>query len=332
MMCNGFALRNRFDGLPLHKICYYHSHDSAEVAIRSLSSELETQSSSISRASRGIQDCLGMTPLHILACSTKHHLAMYQMLLSKYPEHLIYTDAWGDTPLLYTLWGRAPREIVELLITTMKEKFTDTGEGIDWTKMIETLCRGLAPIASIDYLIEMNAKHFPEQNSHDIDWNSTVKILCTKGKAQEKRIQEFVQHYRVFLVDVEQVSLELAREEKFGFKPFWLRIGISDRLLSIKKENAAWQQKIETMINSCPTGGSERNVKRRYELMQNILRKLDYYETVAQMWVLELALWKFKLQEMTNNEDPKNKSYRSRCQFTSGADVIIPNVMEYLLI
>ncbi len=43
-----------------------------------------------------LQDIVGMTPLHILACSTKHHLEMYQLLVEKYPENLVTKDQWED--------------------------------------------------------------------------------------------------------------------------------------------------------------------------------------------------------------------------------------------
>jgi hypothetical protein len=328
MLCNGFSLRNRFDGLPLHRICYYHSHDPAEVAIRNLSSELGTQSSSISRASRGNIDCVGMTPLHILACSTKHHLDMYQMLISRYPEHLIIEDVWHDIPLLYLLWGQAPPHIVEFVANSMIEYQHEYI--IDWGKMIETLCTGLAPFASIDYLLEMNQLYFPNQPLQDVDWNGMVRILCTKAKASEEHINEFIMHYGDFLSKLEQIPLQLSKEEKLGFKSWWLRIGISSRLSLLGKQSVAWQREIESLINSCPTGASERTVKRRFHLMTIILRKLDVYETVAQMWVLELALWKSKL-EYCSGIEVQSKSSRALCHYTSGADVIIPNVVEYLI-
>ena len=31
------------------------------------------------------QDCLGMTPLHIVACSTVQNLELYQVMVEKYP-------------------------------------------------------------------------------------------------------------------------------------------------------------------------------------------------------------------------------------------------------
>jgi hypothetical protein len=39
------------------------------------------------------QDCLGMTPLHILACSTVQCLELYQLMVENYPENLIVEDA-----------------------------------------------------------------------------------------------------------------------------------------------------------------------------------------------------------------------------------------------
>ena len=325
MLCNGFALRNRFDGLPLHKICYYHSHDQAEVAIRDLSSELGAQSSSFSRASRGNIDCIGMTPLHILACSTKHHLDMYKMLISKYPGHLITEDVWGDIPLLYAIWGRAPQEVVTLLCTSIREYHEDYI--IDWERMIETMCIGMAPLTSIDYLRAVNEKHFPDQSLQKLDWKNMVRLLCTKAKAPEEYVGLFISHYSSLLNELEQVPLQLAKEEKFGFKSWWLRIGISKRLSLLGKQNMPWQQELEALIVSCPIGGSLRTVKRRHELIVNILSKLALYETIAQMWVLELALWKYKLEESSTRGESQRKNYR----YLSGAELIIPNVMEFLI-
>ena len=53
------------------------------------------------------QDCLGMTPLHILACSTVDDLSLYQLLIEKYPEGLITEDRFGALPLLYIYCGDA---------------------------------------------------------------------------------------------------------------------------------------------------------------------------------------------------------------------------------
>jgi hypothetical protein len=41
------------------------------------------------------QDCLGMTPLHILTCSSVHSLELYHLIIEKYPSNLITEDRWG---------------------------------------------------------------------------------------------------------------------------------------------------------------------------------------------------------------------------------------------
>lgn len=322
-LCNGYALRTRFDGLPVHRVCYYHSHDSAEVAIRNLSRELG-QSDMLQRG----KDCIGMTPLHILACSTKHHLDMFRLLITSNPEQLVTEDAWGEIPLSYAIWGRAPREVVELLAAGMKE--FHALYLVDWEKMLGTFCRGLAPIPCVKYMIEVVDSIFPNQTLQGVDWNQMVRLLCTNAKASEEHVQRFISVYSDALPknksDLESLSLDLAREEKFGFKPFWLRIGIYKRLSSLDKKE--WREEIESLIETCPTGSSRRNtVGKRLELMKDILHRLTLYEIVAQMWVLELALWKAKI----GGSEKANKSYRSRCQIMCGADVIVPNVMGYLI-
>ena len=92
------ALKLRFDNLPIHKMIYYHSYNN-------LTSEQLNNAASQTMTLRGNptgnqQDCLGMTPLHILACSTVHHLELYQVLIEKYPEILITEDRWGTEPLI----------------------------------------------------------------------------------------------------------------------------------------------------------------------------------------------------------------------------------------
>jgi hypothetical protein len=100
-----YQLQHRFDGLQLPKICYYHSyHDTTKVLLdmkrtmfpRSTKSRCGKLSDIGKR-----QDFMGMTPLHILACSTKHNLEMYQLLVGAYPEILIIKDnIWGELPLI----------------------------------------------------------------------------------------------------------------------------------------------------------------------------------------------------------------------------------------
>jgi ankyrin repeat protein len=65
------------------------------------------------------QDCLGMTPLHILACSSAQCLELYKLMVEKYPYNLIVEDSWGAIPLLYALWGDASSEVVQFWSTAL---------------------------------------------------------------------------------------------------------------------------------------------------------------------------------------------------------------------
>jgi hypothetical protein len=70
------ALQHRFDGLPIHCIVYYQSYHQGVLqyliaAINLRSCQRWTLRSKLNPTGSQ-QDCLGMTPLHILACSSVH--------------------------------------------------------------------------------------------------------------------------------------------------------------------------------------------------------------------------------------------------------------------
>ena len=96
---------------------------------RSLRSKLDPSGSQ--------QDCLGMTPLHILACSTVLSIDLYKVLVTNYPENLVVEDRWGAVPLLYAVWGDAPDEIVQFLVESYQNI---PSYEPNWNKMVEWLC------------------------------------------------------------------------------------------------------------------------------------------------------------------------------------------------
>jgi hypothetical protein len=119
-----------------------------------------------------LQDCLGMTPLHILACSTVHHLEIYRFMIDQYPETLIMEDAWGMSPLMYTIWGSAPSEIIQLLVDSYQLHYPN--HAFNWSTMIMTLGRVNAPPAVIKNLLDVHHCLCPEQV---IDWRNILTEL-----------------------------------------------------------------------------------------------------------------------------------------------------------
>ena len=71
-------LQHRFDVLPIHNLIYYQSYNQGVLqeltaAINLRSGQRRTLRSKLDSTGNQ-QDCLGMTPLHILACSSVHNL------------------------------------------------------------------------------------------------------------------------------------------------------------------------------------------------------------------------------------------------------------------
>ena len=111
--CSLAMLKARFDELPIHMLCYYHRHQSVgTITLGQLSAKVNKyeQTKLIS------QDCLGMTPLHILASSGKHEIELYELLVEKCSNALIVQDKWGETPLKYALLNEAPLNVVNYLL------------------------------------------------------------------------------------------------------------------------------------------------------------------------------------------------------------------------
>ena len=145
------ALKSRFDGLPIHDgLCYYHQHHPTEVVLAQLN-RLFDKSPNPKRLKLGTsnetidydQDCLGTTPLHILACSTRHNLDLYQLIVDHCSESLITEDKdkWDCIPILYAIlvWGNASQAFLQFLIDSQKASFPDSI--LNWDKMLAVLCR-----------------------------------------------------------------------------------------------------------------------------------------------------------------------------------------------
>jgi hypothetical protein len=153
-------LMHRFDGLPIHKLVYYQSYNQG--VLQHLIAAIKLRSGQTGSQ----QDCLGMTPLHILACSSVHNLEVYRMMIENYPTNLITEDRWGALPLLYAFWGAAPTEIIQFLLETYLSLYPS--HEFNWTMMVETMGRCDTPKERIENLLHVKQMHFPNQ---PIDWD-----------------------------------------------------------------------------------------------------------------------------------------------------------------
>ena len=296
------ALKQRFDNLPIHKICYYQSYHDNETTMQHLKREINPWTSNPTgqhNTTGKEQDCLGMTPLHILACLTKPTIEMYRLLIEKYPETLIMKDKWGDIPLIYAFRCNAPTEVIDLLVQNYKSLHPDYE--FDWKGMIETLAKRNVPLKNIQNLVNTQQNNFPDQ---DCDMQQVVLELA-RYKAP----------YTIHL----SIPIETLR--------YLLRASIAKRLESLNVTRFC--EDVESSINSLPVEG-----KRRDDDVQSVYDRLAAYESIKEgTSVLEMALWRAKIDEGQNKKArvEGDVSYRDQCRVNCGADIVIKNVLPYLL-
>eukprot|EP00980_Cylindrotheca_fusiformis_P015373 scaffold4314_cov116-Cylindrotheca_fusiformis.AAC.3 len=99
-------LKNRFDGSPLNKLCYYQSYYSSEDAMLQLRQLMEDDPlAAVSQV-----DEFGMTPLHILSLAQTPNMDMLLAVMKAgHRDHIIQgRDSFGSTPMDYLCLNRTP--------------------------------------------------------------------------------------------------------------------------------------------------------------------------------------------------------------------------------
>ena len=282
---------------------YYHSYHDAEKNINDLKRAIhpwstKTRSGKVNDTGKR-RDIVGMTPLHILACSTKHCSELFQLLVEKYPENLITTDDWGFTPLFYAFLCNAPSEVIGIFVESYKIKYPD--HELKWGCMIHILLRFGAPLGRLKILMNSQERFFPGEKMKNID----ATIL-----------------YMARLMDEEELEV---LDESFRFL---LRTSVAKRLESLNV--LQWRYTLENYIDRFDLiiGTLEEKVQDVYI----ILRLVEHQKVVASL--LELALWKAALADHVQKKPRLDSdiSHRMYCRMNCGAEIVIRNVLSFLWI
>ena len=305
------ALTHRFDTLPIHKMIYYQPYnnltpDRLKEATNMRAGQRRSLRRKLNPTGRE-QDCLGMTPLHILACSTAQNIELYQVLIDKYPETLVSEDRWGAAPLLYAIWGNAPNEIIHFLAERLSSLYPNYQ--LNFTSMVKTLGNASAPSEVIQNLLDLQQESFPEQS---IDWTQVVERLAEEELA--------------------------VADETFRFL---VKCSITKRIdaIGLKQLRDSVTHDIKTVR---PTDGIYGNFDKA-AYMTTIRSKLteyeaEYYQLKEATTILELALWKKRVDEHSQSESRCIKRMKideadlwGQCRISCGVDVVIAHVLPYLL-
>ena len=308
-----WELQHRFDGLPIHKLVYYQSYYQGVLQI--LLAALNMRSGQRRTLRRKLdptgnqQDCLGMTPLHILTCSSVHDLEIYRVIIENYPTNLITKDRWGALPLLYAFWGAAPAEIIEFLLERYQSLYP-TYE-FNWTMMVETMGRTDTPKENIEILLNVRQLHFPEQ---PINWEHLLNGFAQFSNFNQSRL--FPERMR-----------------------FLFMCGMSERVEALPFK--VWCDHITNMIQTADYKWSRDNSNILHRIRDKLAHFEDEFPKLKETTtILELALWKMKIneksyQDMATQSQKRSKtnksSIRQQCRVTCGADVVIQHVLPFLL-
>jgi len=302
------ALKIRFAGLPIHGKMYYKSYYNPPMTAEEIQNTIIIDENGELDPTGFEQDCLGMTPLHILACSTVHSLELYQLMVGMYPGNLKVEDAWGATPLLYAIWGDAPSEIVYFLVNSYQSLYPD--HEFDWNDMLLTIGKANAPEGVIRNLLNTQPTLSPGYN---IDWDQVLGVL-----AEETELNELHANPKTFC--------------------FLTRCSIAMRV------NAIGVKHFRDAMDDYWMGGN--NNFNRQEWRAETITKLQYYESEYRKLkestsLLELALWKIEIDndndqgETMGGGNKKMKidqpEFRKLCRISCGADHVVENVWPYLV-
>ena len=309
------ALECRFDGLPIHEKCYYQSYHLTEDVLADLeriidprarqTRSMQSKLNAIGK-SRKSQDCLGMTPLHILACSTKHDLRLYQLLIENYPETLITKDKWAEIPLMYACWSRAPQEVLQLLIESHTTLFPD--HVVDLISM-------LVKWANED----VKRPNDPSNRNRQVPFATFQCLLEFVTSSISERLE----------------SLDVKRwREK-------LEIGLKDDDSSDSSDSDTPGGVTFPRVKVSSSKLDLIDMAQRINMLHS--RLVSYEQLKEATSLLELALWKAKMDEFMPNaasreglESSQKKArvdvsiHRDQCRIGSGAEVVLPNVAPFL--
>jgi len=276
--CSYEMLQSRFDELPLHKICYDRSHQLMKSINWGTSADFVKA------------DSLGMTPLHMLACSGIHDLSLYSRIYEISPNAFAAKDKWGDLPLAYIIWSEAPMEVLHFFLE-MHRRNTGT-KNIDFSVMFKRLAV-FAPGEYMRQAIQAQRTYFPDL---EVEWNSIGAGILLDFRKQNNQCDP--DRYSVTHHQTARVLLEAS---------------VSKHATCMSLEHQLHIENAITQKSEVSSFSLHQEYEYGYEdilLMVTEYAMLYRNQLVDATTLLELALWKTALllnQNITMDDETRNE-------------------------
>lgn len=221
------ALTHRFDGLPIHKICYYQSHYPLETTIRNLEQAIVTERRKRqheARHNRCRDGCGGVFGMHH---KLPHPVLPPTFILSGLGQasrlELIDTldsqgqqDSFGMTPL--HILGCSVHQSLDLYKILIDYSPTDLIHKDKWgDHPLLYAYQTHAPLESVLLLLRSQRRLFPD---HQIEWVAMIKKMCFNHASVES-IQTVFRSHEIILAEEggsdERINLGLCIQDRLWF-------------------------------------------------------------------------------------------------------------------
>lgn len=289
--CTYDMLRSRFDDLPVHRLCFHHAHQTLEYNnIYELLKEMVRY-----RRTNGAKlDCLGMTPLHVLACSGTHDLRLYRCLIDNFPRAMITKDKWGEPPLVYVLLSEPPMEIIHYFFEMYWRKWGKLP--IDFGEMIKSLAKCKSK-EYLNFTIKAQRTYFPNLK---VDWPGILAdVLACDGPGTCGELLKASAFYG---------SSRMSHDHS-------LEIG----------------QLVSDIVESTSYDAKKFDELYRLQIGYTMLHHADLKNACT---VLELAIWRALLNESLQLHQSTNivRNVRKKMRLDCGRvfQIVIPHVLSFL--
>mmetsp|Transcript_23524 Transcript_23524/g.38441 ORF Transcript_23524/g.38441 Transcript_23524/m.38441 type:complete len:238 (+) Transcript_23524:2-715(+) len=232
--------------------------------------------------------------------------------------------------------------------------------------MVGTLCRAGASLDIVERFLQIQQTSFPE---HSIDLQKLVQELRIHCFVLCKNLQEFPSIWEAMMetLNASQIHQELIQslpELQQNFFPgqtgtnwqlvceefvaplrgwwntrkpylslltfqFLVKCCISERLNTIGVRK--WRMNIKNMVKEVSSIGNLNPMLAHFDKIHSKLVTYErkYPQLKDATSLLELALWKSKVDELGGGEQTANM--KNECRISCGAAIIIPNMLPYLI-
>lgn len=190
---------------------------------------------------------------------------------------------------------------------------------------IDYACWAGAPLEIIQMILDTHKVHFAD---YQLDFTDLV-LKADRPEIQRLLLDTHGQYFSDQDVNWEELILCIKFSSPETLK-FVVRSSLRNRLENLGLEQ--WRNNVLNEIECIHSMSEETGLQTQLDLVQS---KLERYELMEVLSILELIVWKIKIDDelkAKGEHDEFTLSYelRGKCRISCGAEAVITNVLEFL--